>query len=180
MPQETQQLMNDILAPLFAALQLPFQIEYIDEGHQWRLNIQVDSEKEAILIGNGHEVLDSLQHFTRVALHKKLPTDFTHFILDVNNIRSRREHVITSVIPQIAKKDVQNEGHTIILVGLSGYERRLIHQDLVEVSSLETTSVGPRFNRKLIIRPTTDTGSRGIDNAKIYEIEKLIAQVGQL
>jgi len=176
MPEHTQKVLEKILSHIFDVLDLPYDPEFVNEGNQWRINMRVPTEREHLLIGNGREILDAIQHYLRVTVHTHLPDDYTHFLIDINNIRSRREHIIESVIPQIAKKEVEIDGHTIIFVGLSGYERRLVHQELADVTSIETTSVGPRFNRKMIIRPTSDTGSTGIDNAKMFEIDALVRQ----
>jgi len=176
MSSQTQEALEKILTNLLSSLHIDFKLEFVDEGHQIRANLIVSADQELLLVGNAREMLNSIQHYARVALHISFPEDFSHFLVDVNNMRSRREHIIFKIIPQIAKQEVEIEGHTIILVGLSGYERRIIHQELAEVKSVETTSVGTRFNRKMIIRPTSDTGSTGIDNAKIFEIDSLVSR----
>jgi predicted RNA-binding protein Jag len=141
------------------------------EGDQWRVNIGIEIEDN--LIGKDGEVLRSIQHLARVLVHRKHPEDRSHFILDVNNYRKAREYAISNIIPQIAESDVLSQGHTIILVGLSGYERLQVHRILSEIKGLNTNSVGPEDNRKLLIMPTSETGSTSMEKAKIYHIDQI-------
>jgi predicted RNA-binding protein Jag len=62
------------------------------------------------------------------------------------------------------------QGLTVILVGLSGYERKLVHGILAEIKGLETSSVGPQDNRKLLVMPNSQIGNYGIENAKVVDL----------
>jgi predicted RNA-binding protein Jag len=141
------------------------------EGDQWRVNLLVGTEE--ILVGKDGDVLRSIQHLARVLVHRKHSEDKSHFILDVNHYRKAREYAISNIIPQIAENDVLSQGHTIILVGLSGYERLQVHKILSEIKGLNTNSVGPEDNRKLLIMPTSETGSTSMEKAKIYHIDQI-------
>lgn len=153
-----------------------YTLELVREGEQWRINL--GGENIARLLAYQGEVLNSVQHLVRVLVHQRMPKDRTHFILDVNMTRSVREKFINEEIPNMAKNEVLALGMTIIIKNLSSYERRLIHQMLQEVDGLETMSVGEGNSRKLLIRPTSDTGSLGIDNSKIVDINTVGAEQG--
>ncbi|MEM1312843.1 MAG: R3H domain-containing nucleic acid-binding protein [Patescibacteria group bacterium] len=141
------------------------------EGDQWRANLVTEAEAE-FTVADG-ELVRSIQHVARVLVHRKYPEDRSHFILDVNNYRKLREHSISNTIPILAKNDVLADGNTIILVGLSGYERLQVHRTLSEIKGLNTNSVGPSNNRKLLIMPTSETGSSSMDKAKIYTVDQI-------
>ena len=148
-----------------------FELDIEKEGDQWRINI--NTTKADNLIDKDGELIRSIQHLIRVLVHKKHPTDRSHFLIDVNDYRRNREKLILNKIPMLAKKEILMQGNTIILVGLSGYERLQIHNILAEIDGLSTNSVGPKENRKLLLMPTTETGSTGIDKAKIYNLDQI-------
>jgi spoIIIJ-associated protein len=171
MDQSIQDIVQKILDLLITPICGEYKAEFVREGEQWRINLTGENTKN--LLGFKGEVLNSVQHLVRVLVHQRLPKDRTHFILDVDMSRSRREKFINEEIPNMAKLEVLAQGMTIIIKNLSSYERRLIHQMLQEVEGLETMSVGEGNNRKLLIRPTSDTGSLGIDNSKIVDISAI-------
>lgn len=169
MDEALQKNITEIVDLLVRPICGDYTMEFVREGEQWRVNLGGDNT-DRLLTFQG-EVLNSVQHLVRVLVHQRMPKDRTHFILDVNMSRSVREKFINEEIPNLAKNDVLALGMTIILKNLSSYERRLVHQMLHEVEGLETMSVGEGNNRKLLIRPTSDTGSLGIDNSKIVDID---------
>jgi len=171
MDKVLQKAIEEVVELLVQPIIGEYSIEILREGEQWRVNITGERASE-LLVFQG-ELLNSVQHLVRVLVHQRLPKDRTHFILDVGMARAKRERFINEEIPEIAKKEVLAMGMTIIVKNLSSYERRLIHQMLQEVEGLETMSVGEGNSRKLLIRPTSDTGSLGIDNSKIVDINAL-------
>jgi spoIIIJ-associated protein len=162
------ELITTIVRPLAGESEITFE----KEGEQWRVNIKV--KKKQLLIGYKDEVLSAIQHYVRVAAHKKNPQDRTHFILDIDGYKHQKEKILNEVIPGIAETEVLKNGKTVVLVGLNGYERLVIHKLLADVKSLDTTSVGNEPNRKMVIRPTSETGSVGIEDSKIIDINSLI------
>jgi spoIIIJ-associated protein len=145
-----------------------YEIDICKEADQWRIN--VDGDSLDAIIGEGAEVLRALQHILRVKVHKQYPKDRTHFILDIGKYRHDREVVLKSRARLIAEAEVLKNGSTLILVGLSSYERRIIHNLLVEIEGLETTSVGQGSSRKLLIRPTSEIGAKSMDAARVIDL----------
>jgi len=145
-----------------------FEVDICKEADQWRVNIS--GSNLDILVGDSADVLRSLQHLLRVKMHSLFPKDRTHFLLDINDFRANREKLLKERARLIADLEVLNNGSTLILVGLSSYERRIVHNLLVEIEGLETTSVGQGSGRKLLIRPTSEIGSKGMDAAKVIDI----------
>jgi predicted RNA-binding protein Jag len=172
MPEEIRQSLIKIVKKLTFPIAGEIQIDLKKEGSQWRVNLITQKGKS--LIGTNSQTLKSLQHLVRVLIHNLYPQDRTHFLLDVNNLKKKKENVLVRTIPSMAKKKVLEQGNTLIMTGLTGYERLTVHQVLRDVSGLETTSVGDTTNRKLIIRPTSDTGATGIENSEILHIGDLL------
>jgi spoIIIJ-associated protein len=165
--QQISKIINNIVTPICG----PVELEYAKEGDQWRVNVVSPNGPE--LFGYKGELLNALQHLIRVLIHKQFVDDRTRFLLDVGMTRHRREDYINKQIPEMAKEEVLKNGTTYIVQNLSSYERRIIHGMLAEVKGLETLSVGDGYSRKLLIRPTTEIGSMGMDNSKIIDINAI-------
>jgi spoIIIJ-associated protein len=166
--EEIEKIINLILFPFYNK---KTECEIEREGDQWRINLKIDEYE--MFIENNSEILKAIQHYLRVSIHKKFPEDRTHFILDIGMYRQKRENILKEKIRSVAEEKVLQEGTTLILINLSSYERKVVHNLLVEVDGLETTSVGQGSHRKLIIRPTSEVGSKGMDEAKVIDIFSL-------
>lgn len=171
MPLEIQKTIEEILKNITLGLKIETTVNFKKEADQYRIILQ--TENPEILTEENGELIPQIQHILRVAIHQKFPADKTHFLLDVNDFRKNREYNIKIKIPDIAKSKVLQQGKTIILVGLSSYERMLIHKILSDSKGLNTSSVGPREARKLLIMPTSEFGSSSMDDALIINVNKL-------
>lgn len=161
------QTILDLLLPIVKAINADCQIDFQKEADQYRIVINNGTQD---LVGEKSEVIRSLQHLVRVVVHKKFPEDRTHFLFDVGGFRSKREMALKMHIPELANIQVLQEGQTVVLVNLSGYERLLVHQLLADIDGLDTNSVGPKNDRKLLIMPTSEVGSTAMDDAIIWDI----------
>jgi spoIIIJ-associated protein len=170
-----QEELHAVLKLLIEPIAAEPNIQISKEGDQWRVNVNTDQND--LLVGYKGENIKAIQHVTRVLIHKKFPDNRTHFLIDVGKYRKSREHVLNATIQNMADKDVLEQGKTIIITGLTSYERRMVHNLLTEIKGLETTSIGEEGTRKLIIRPTQGeiVGSMGMDNAIIVSIDQLIS-----
>ncbi len=147
-------------------------VEFVKEGEQWRINLESPNIKK--IIGDSKEVISSIQHIVRVIVSKRFPGDRTHFVLDVRNFRQHREQFLKKFISAKAQEEVLSKGISLILLNLTSYERRIAHQMMNETKGLETVSVGSGFERRLIIRPTSDIGSVNMEKAIVIDIDKEI------
>jgi predicted RNA-binding protein Jag len=75
-------------------------------------------------------------------------------------------------LPDIVRSTVIEQGKTVVLIGLSGYERMIVHQLFSDIKGLSTNSVGADNARKLLIMPTSEFGSTGMDEAIVWDIAK--------
>ena len=170
--QYKQQLL-EVLGGLIEPIVSGAEYDVLKEGDQWRVNVVTDNDED--LIGEKGETVRAVQHVARVIMHQKYPQNRTHFLIDVGEYRKQREKTIKSKIAMLARYEIIEHGNTVIILGLNGYERKLIHNILADISGLETTSIGSPESRKLIIRPTSEVGSKGIDQAKMLELKDLEA-----
>jgi predicted RNA-binding protein Jag len=173
LPDNYQQFIVNLLKNLIEPIiHQNLEVFFQKEGDQWRLNLQ--SKNLQKLVVENKDLIPAIQHILRVIVAKNFPGDRTHFILDVDSLRKYREEYIRKFVYDLAEREVATQGNTVILLHLTSYERRLVHQMLAEVRGLETVSVGSGSGRRLIIRPTSDTGAKNIDQAKVIDIDKQI------
>lgn len=74
------------------------------------------------------------------------------FIVDINNYRQEREHLITELAKAAARK-VLIQKKEIALPAMNGYERRLVHVELASRPDVKTESAGEGKDRHVIIKP---------------------------
>ena len=163
--EEIDKILNSILLSFFGH---KVEYELNREGDQWRINLNIEDYER--FVEDNSEILKAIQHYIRVCVHKKFPDDRTHFLLDIGMFRQNREIFLKDKIRTVAEEKVLQGGLTLILINLSSYERKVVHNLLVEVEGLETTSVGQGTHRKLIIRPTSEIGAKGMEEAQVLDI----------
>lgn len=169
MSPEIQATITEFIDLLIKPIDPDLSVFFEKESNQYRVSIK--SDKEGLLVGEKGYLLKSFQHLIRVLTHCKYPNDKSHFLLDVNNYKKERERKIKVFIPEVAKESVLNNGKTVIIAGLSGYERMLIHKILGDSKAISTSSVGGEENRKMLIMPNSEFGATGMDQAIIINID---------
>jgi predicted RNA-binding protein Jag len=168
MDTQVQTTLLNLLTSITKALDPDSSCSVGKEGDQYRIDIQT-KHPELFQKYNG-EIIQAIQHFLRVAVHKSFPEDKTHFLIDINGARTNRETKLKQTVPMMVKEKVLGSGKIVVLVGLNGYERLLVHQIFADIKGLKTNSVGPSNNRKLIIMPTSEVGSSGMDDSIFWDI----------
>ena len=171
MEMDYKKQLIDTLTKVAGPMVENLEVNVHKEADQWRVNIT--SDQNEMLVGHRGEHIKAIQHVTRVLMHKKFPEDRTHFMIDVGEFRKNREAIIKSKVSMLAQVEVIDQGMTVILMNFNGYERKLVHDILADISGLETTSIGEPDSRNLIIRPTSEVGSKGLDHARILDIKDL-------
>lgn len=170
MTPEVRQSVQNILNLIVLGIDPEAKIDLEKEGDQWRISIESHSKND--LVGDKGEILRSIQHYLRIAIHKHFPSDKSHFLIDINKFRNTRELKIKNQLPDIVRSTVIEQGKTVVLIGLSGYERMIVHQLFSDIKGLSTNSVGADNARKLLIMPTSEFGSTGMDEAVVWDISK--------
>ncbi|MDD5547924.1 MAG: hypothetical protein PHN74_03490 [Candidatus Pacebacteria bacterium] len=74
------------------------------------------------------------------------------FVLDINNYRREREHLLSEIAKAAARKAVLNK-QDVELPAMNAYERRLIHLELASRPDIKTESLGEGPERRVIIKP---------------------------
>jgi spoIIIJ-associated protein len=113
------------------------------------LNIKVEGENMAILIGRRGQTLDSLQYLTSLVVNKGRE-DYVRVILDTENYRKKRKETLERLANKLAYK-AKKMRKDIVLEPMNPYERRIIHSALQGNPHVSTRSEGDEPYRKVII-----------------------------
>ena len=79
---------------IVTAMGTKYTLEILKEGDQYRIVIDLEDKPNSLLIGTEGDTLSSFQHIIRTLVHKDLPDDKTHFIIDIGRYRRTREDLI--------------------------------------------------------------------------------------
>jgi predicted RNA-binding protein Jag len=167
MEKELESQIKFFLGLILEAIDPDYTLDIVPEADQWR--IVINSSKVNYIIGEQGSVLSAIQHIVRTLVHKNNPKDKTHFLLDVGTYRKNREEVILVKVSSSVEDIVLKRGKSIVLTGLSSYERLLVHKNLTDIKNIQSMSVGPSNGRKVVIMPTSESTSGGMDNSIIID-----------
>lgn len=108
------------------------------------------SENDALLIGKNGKNLSALQVLTHSALKKELKTPFK-FIITISDYKEKRENSLIKLANNVAD-EVKKTKIEARLDSMNSYERRLIHNALLNNKYVYTKSKGEEPNRYIVIK----------------------------
>jgi spoIIIJ-associated protein len=126
-----------------ASLALEVSVEDSDEG--CRLNI--DGPDADLLISQGGELLEALQHLVNQVFIRELPRG-QRVVCDAEGFRATREAELRAMAKHAAER-VRASGAPFMFGPMTANERRIIHLTLGDESDLITESIGEGQARKL-------------------------------
>jgi spoIIIJ-associated protein len=113
--------------------------------------IEVKTEEPQILIGEGGQTLNEIQHLLKSILRKKI-TDPFFIDLDISNYKKKK----TDYLREMAKTEADEVAlirREKLLPPMSAYERRIVHIELANRSDIVTESIGQEPERRIVIKP---------------------------
>lgn len=130
----------------------------IFEGAKLNLRASVDSNESgcllniegtdsSLLLAEGGELLEALQHILNQAFGRALPKD-ERIVCDVENFRATREAELRAMARHAAER-VRTTGVPFTFGPMNPNERRVIHLSLAADEDLYTESVGEGSARRL-------------------------------
>jgi spoIIIJ-associated protein len=135
----------EFLEAIFSRAQMSLHVTRQDDAEGCFLNI--DGPDADLLLAEGGELLDGLQHLLNQAYGRTLPRD-QRIICDVHNFRTTREAELRAMAHHAAER-VRSTGIAFTFGPMNANERRIIHLTLAESEDLHTESVGEGLARKL-------------------------------
>ena len=114
-----------------------------------KILLHLHGKNLGILIGKHGQTMDALQYLTNLTTNQG--ENARYFImLDVENYRHRREETLKQLAHRLANRVKQN-GESVTLEPMNGYERKIIHVALQNDSEVRTESEGKDPYRHVVI-----------------------------
>lgn len=126
----------------------------LDKQDEEAVEIQIDSDNTAPLIGFHGETLLSLQLIISFLVHKSLDKWFK-ILLNIGDYRQKREEQLQKLALNLAMK-AKFSGEQQVIQNLSAAERRIVHLALAGRTDVYTQSEGEGKERQLTIKPRTN------------------------
>jgi len=118
------------------------------------VHIDIDGQEVGYLVGRRGEVLNSIQYLMNVISARQL-NNGVRVVVEGDNYRERRAGALGDMAKRIAAQVIER-GEEAVLDALPAFERRIIHQALVEIEGISTYSEGEEPNRCVVIAPAGD------------------------
>jgi spoIIIJ-associated protein len=135
--------LHDVIAAMGASLAI--QVEETPEGTR----INLEGEDGGVLVRNGGEGLQALQHLVATAFRRQLGED-NRIVIDCNNFRREKDAELKQMAHFIAGK-ARTTGVPQEMGPLNPYERRIVHLAIAEDPTVSSESIGDAFMKTVII-----------------------------
>jgi len=128
------------------------EIEVLPEENQ-TVPINLKIEEPQILIGEGGQTLNEIQHLLKAILRRKIDSKEMFYIdLDINNYKKKKTEYLKETA-RLAADEVSLSKKEKILAPMPAHERRIIHLELADRSDVISESIGEGEERRVIIKP---------------------------
>lgn len=138
---QAQEFLNDVFTGI--KCELHASVEAAESG----CLLNIDGADNSLLLNEGGELLEALQHLLNQAFGRTLPRG-ERIVCDVENFRATREAELRAMSRHAAER-VRSTGVPFTFGPMDANERRVIHLSLSEESDLHTESVGEGAARRL-------------------------------
>ncbi|HKR58441.1 MAG TPA: R3H domain-containing nucleic acid-binding protein [Pyrinomonadaceae bacterium] len=126
-----------------AGLQLSVSLESATDGAA----LELDGPDAVLLLAEGGEALEALQHLMNQAFGRKLARG-ERLVCDVQGFRATREAELRAMA-QHAAGQVRATGQAFTFGAMNSNERRILHLTLADSEDLQTESIGEAKDRRL-------------------------------
>ena len=126
-----------------AGLELTVSLEADNDG----ASLDLDGRDAELLLAEGGEALEALQHLLNQAFGRKLERG-ERLVCDVRGFRATREAELRAMA-QHAAGQVRATGHAFTFGAMNSNERRILHLTLADSEDLQTESIGEAKDRRL-------------------------------
>jgi spoIIIJ-associated protein len=109
--------------------------------------LSIEGDDTGLLLNQGGELLDALQHIVNQAYGRTLPKG-QRIVCDADNYRAARESELRAMADHAARQ-VRSTSAAFVFGPMDASERRVIHLSLAEEADLVTESVGEGNSRRL-------------------------------
>jgi spoIIIJ-associated protein len=124
---------------------LTVKVENAPEGTR----INLEGEDGGVLVRQGGEGLQALQHIVATAFRKQLGDD-NRIVIDCNGFRRDKDAELRQMARFVAEK-ARSSGMPQEMGPLNPYERRIVHLAIAEDPTVTSESIGDAFLKTVII-----------------------------
>lgn len=135
----------EFLKSIIASADLSLEVSGEESSEGCRLNL--DGPDADLLISQGGELLEALQHLVNQVFIRELPRG-QRVVCDAEGFRATREAELRAMAKHAAER-VRSTGQPFMFGPMTANERRIIHLTLGEEADLATESIGEGQARKL-------------------------------
>lgn len=146
-----EELLNDIetyLKDILEKLDIEVSFEILENEDNYE--IVMSSSNNSLLIGKDGKNLKALEQLVRAYVSNNWNNSLK-IILNVENYREKRIQALERLAIKVAK-EVRNTKVDVELENMNSFERRIIHNKLVNFKGVSTVSVGEEPNRHIVIK----------------------------
>ena len=124
-----------------------------DSAKEETIHINLKTDEPQILIGEGGQTLNEIQHLFKAILKRKISEPF-YINLDINDYKKKKTEYLKELARSLAD-EVSLTKKEKTLAPMPAYERRIIHLELSSRSDVVSESAGEEPDRKIVIRPSS-------------------------
>ena len=124
--------------------------EPIDED---TVEVHVDGDDLGLLIGPKGNTLRAVQELSRTVVQRHHPGRLEGRVrVDVSGYRRRRQEALEEFTRRLAA-EVQASGEEKVLEPMSAPDRKIVHDTVVDIDGVSTTSEGEEPRRRVVLLP---------------------------
>lgn len=124
-------------------------VTYKINKDEFGLEVIVEGKEAGILIGYRGETLYAFQSVISAVANKEM-TEKVRILLDIENYKEKREKALKDLAIKISKT-VERTRKPITLEPMQAYERKIIHTELQNSTSVKTESIGEEPRRRIVV-----------------------------
>ena len=140
---------KSFLDSVLAQMQLEAKVEIKMDEAEKEMDIEIQGDDMAILIGKRGQTLDSLQYLASLVVNKD-SENYIRVKVDTENYRERRKDTLENLAKNMAFK-VKRTKRSVSLEPMNPYERRIIHSALQDDKYVTTHSEGEEPYRHVVV-----------------------------
>ena len=149
-PADAGDIASDFLLDILDAMEMDCDVEISREADgSWHLEIV--GEGAGDLVGRYGDTLNALQYLTTLVTLRRAG-EHVRILLDAAGYRARRQASLVELARELAAEVVKH-GQEAELDPLGAFERRIIHNALMDHPDVVTYSEGDEPERRVVIAP---------------------------
>ena len=148
--QELLEEIKEYLQTILKKLDIDVSFEILEGEDTQSYEIVMSSSNNSLLIGKDGKNLKAFEQMVRAYISKDWPSTLK-VILNVENYREKRIESLEKLAVKVAR-EVRPTKVDAELENMNSFERRVIHNKLINFKGVSTVSVGEEPNRHIVIK----------------------------